>query len=124
MNLAEIKQQALFQYNNDTDAMDDYEFMPHINDYANEAYDKLLWHWKESALPPFMRLEKDTDVPVLVPDWAHRALSDYVTWLLYRNGSSARQNRGQVYLQNFLEFARRLKQMNGGGVKNFFNIPE
>ena len=122
MNLAEIKQQALFQYNNDTDAMDDFDFMPHITDYANEAYDKLLWHWKEGALPPHMKMAKDTDVPVLVPEWAHRALSDYVTWLLYRNGSSTRQNRGQAFLQNFLEYARRLKQM--GGVRNFYNIPQ
>lgn len=124
MTLAEIKTQALFQFNNDTDAMDDYEYMPHINDYVNEGYDKLLWYWKEESLSTDDRLVEETDSPNLAPDWSHRAIADYTTWLLYRNGNSGKQNRGQAYLQNFLEYCRRLRDLYGGGAKNFFNIPD
>ena len=123
MTLAEIKTQALFQFGNDTDVMDDYEFMPHIEDYANEAYDILMWAWKDNHVPDDKLLKDDNDVPDL-PEWAHRAIADYTTWMLYRNGNGTRQNRGQAYLSNFNMYKNRLQVEKYGGVRNFYNIPD
>ena len=123
MTLADIKTQALFQFGSDTDVMDDYEYMPHIVDYANEAYDILMWAWKDNHVPDENLLKDDNDAPDL-PDWAHRAIADYTTWMLYRNGNSARQNRGQAYLSNFNMIKNRLQVEKYGGVRNFYNIPD
>ena len=43
MTLAEIKAQIMFQTNNDAEDIDDY--LPHVNDYINEGYDKLVKVW-------------------------------------------------------------------------------
>ena len=43
MNLLEIKQHVLFQTNNDADDLGD--FLPHLTDYINEGYDKLIVAW-------------------------------------------------------------------------------
>ena len=123
MTLAEIKTQALFQFGNDTDALDEYEFMPHIVDYANEGYEILFWYWKDIHIPDDMKLRREEDVPQL-PEWAHRAIADYTTWMLYRNGSSARQNRGQAYWDSFIDCRNRLRsEKNGGHPHHFHHIP-
>ena len=43
MTLGEIKYHVMFQTNNDVDDIGDYE--PHIKDYINEAYDRLVRVW-------------------------------------------------------------------------------
>ena len=123
MTLADIKTQALFQFGNDTDALDDYEFQPHIVDYANEGYDILMWAWKDTHIPDADLLVDDDDVPS-IPEWAHRAIADYTTWMLYRNGNSARQNRGQAYLSNFNQIKIRLQTEKYDGVRHFHHIPK
>lgn len=119
MTLGEMRTAVLFQYNNDTDVLDDYEYMPHINNYINAGYDQLMYAWKEEPAPI---LTIDTEVPIL-PEWAHKGIVDYATYLIYRNGSSARQARGQEYLRAFYEIQERLR--NGGKApKHFINIPD
>lgn len=119
MTLGEMRKQALFQYNNDTDVLDDYEYMPHLNDYLNRGYDLLMYAWKEEPAPI---LTYDQETPDL-PEWAHKGIVDYATYLLYRNGSSARQARGQEYLRAFYEVQERLRD-GGKAPKHFIHIPD
>ena len=100
MTLAEIKDHVMFQTNNDADDIDDY--LPHVGEYINEGYDLLVKAWTRNHIPTadYPRLEEDTDTPLL-PEWTHRALADYATWLIYRNGNPQKQNRGLYYLRAF-----------------------
>ncbi len=133
MTLSEIKEQVMFQTNNDADDLGDYE--PHINDYVNEGYDRIVVVWDNSHVPTtaYPALEEDDDVPNL-PEWIHRALVDWATWLVYRNGNPQKQNRGMAYRSAFDEMLNRLSGMGGKAglnddgsmikYKNFINIPK
>ena len=96
MTLAEIKNQIMFQTNNDEEDIDDY--LPHVVDYINDGYDRLVKVWTKSHAPQdeYPLLEKDTDVPNL-PNWVHRYIADWATWLVYRNGNPQKQNRGLAF---------------------------
>lgn len=120
MTLGEMKKQVLFQYNNDTEAMDDFEFMPHIVDYLNDGYDQLYYAYTDEHAE---KLVVDYDTPVL-PSWAHRGVVDYATWLIYRNGNSAKQARGQQYLQSFYDIRARLRDEKDDHIRHFINIPD
>ena len=92
----------MFQTNNDADDLGD--FMPFLMDYINEGYDRLVYAWDKQHVatdsedyPP---LYGDEDVPNL-PEWAHRALADWATWLVYRNGNPQKQQRGYAYRESF-----------------------
>ena len=100
MTLAEIKNQVMFQTNNDADDLGDYE--PHINDYVNDGYDRIIYVWDKKHVPceEYPRLENNDDVPN-IPEWIHRYLCDWATWLIYRNGNPQKQNRGMAYRANF-----------------------
>lgn len=108
MTLEEIKAQVMFQTNNDEEDLDDYE--PHLNDYVNEGYDRLVYGFTGvhvavgSEYPP---LAQEKDVPAL-PLYSHRALVDYATYLVYRNGNAVKQNRGMAYYGAFSEIESRL----------------
>ena len=101
MNLLEIKQHVLFQTNNDADDLGD--FLPHLTDYINEGYDKLIVAWCGEHVSDdhetYTPLRNDKSVPE-VPVWTHRAIADWATWLLYRNGNAGKQNRGVLYKQS------------------------
>lgn len=95
MTLQEIKEQVMFQTNNDADDLGDFE--PHLDDYVNEGYDLLVeavydTHLDEKYAP----LAEGSAEPSL-PAWMHRGLVDYATWLVYRNGNLVKQNRGTAY---------------------------
>ena len=133
MTFAEIKDQIMFQTNNDADDIDDY--LPHVNDYINDGYDRLVKVWTKSHHIPtddYPKLEKDTDVPNL-PDWLHRYLCDWATWLVYRNGNPQKQSRGMAYKSSFEEILSQIAGEGGlsglnedGSIKqyrNFINIP-
>ena len=132
MTLAEIKDQIMFQTNNDAEDIDDY--LPHVVDYINDGYDRLVSAWAKYHVPAgnYQRLEADTDVPNL-PFWTHRALVDWATWLVYRNGNPQKQNRGMAYYQAFQETLVRIAGeggidgLNADGsqkqYRNFRNIP-
>lgn len=111
MTLGEIKDQVMFQTNNDSEDVGDY--LPHLIDYINEGYDALLNAWCKAHIGTgeYDRLEIDPDEPQL-PEWTHRALADYATWLVYRNGNPQKQNRGAAFYSAFREV---LNRINGEG---------
>ena len=132
MTLAEIKNQIMFQTNNDEEDVDDY--MPHLVDYINDGYDRLVKVWTKSHTPQdeYPRLEDNTDEPNL-PEWLHRYIADWATWLVYRNGNPQKQQRGRAYYEMFMGVLSQLADeggkdgLNSDGTskqyKNFINIP-
>ena len=132
MTLGEIKDQVMFQTNNDPEDVGDY--LPHLVDYINEGYDRMWNVWAKMHIPTgdHDRLEIDPDEPEL-PEWTHRALADWATWLIYRNGNPQKQQRGYAFREAFERILSRIADEGGAdGVnedgtrkiyKNFFNIP-
>jgi len=116
MTLEEIRAQIMFQTSNDADDLPDFD--PHINDYINEGYDIALvvfekkhLDYSDEPVDP-APLTNGEDVPVL-PEWFHRALADYATWLVYRNGNPQKQQRGMAYLDAFNKALGRAKRLVG-----------
>ena len=60
-------------------------------------------------------LERPTDEPKL-PARAHAALADYICYRHLLNGSSAKQNRAQMYLMQFERAMREMGSMGDGSV--------
>ena len=114
MTLSEIQEQVMFQTNNDADDLGDYT--PHIDDYINEGYDRIAVVWDSQHVPStdYPALENGTDEPNL-PEWIHRYIADWATWLIYRNGNPQKQQRGRAYWQHFMEL---LSKLADGGGKN------
>lgn len=132
MTLSEIQAQCMFQTNNDADDLGD--FTPHIDDYINDGYDRIVQIWDSSHVPSsdYPRLVDGEDLPNL-PEWIHRYIADWATWLIYRNGNPQKQQRGMAYKYAFEELLGRLAGAGGkngmnedGSLKkyrNFINIP-
>ena len=131
MTLGEIKNQVMFQANNDPEDIEDY--LPHVVDYINEGYDRLINAWNKNHVPVIVdRLEFDVDEPE-TPEWTHRALCDWATWLVYRNGNPQKQQRGMVYRNAFEEVLAKIRDEGGADglnedgtqkqYRNFYNIP-
>lgn len=127
MTAGEIKNLVMFQTNNDVDDLGD--FMPYLMGYINEGYDLLVYAWAkqhcssdEDAEHRF--LSADVDVPQL-PEWTHKAIADWATWLVYRNGNPVKQNRGYQFRSAFEEIVNRIRDEGGknGVVQHFINIP-
>lgn len=133
MTLIEIQEHIMHQTNNDADDLGDY--LPHLDDYINEGYDRIAIVWDSKHVPSddYPRLSVSDDVPNL-PTWMHRYIADWATWLVYRNGNPQKQQRGRAYWQAFMDFLSMLS--DGGGkagfdestgsltkYKNFINIP-
>lgn len=124
MTVGEIKNLVMFQTNNDTDDLGD--FMPYLLGYINEGYDRLVYayagqHISDEGYP---ELQVDTDTPNL-PAWAHNAIADWATWLIYRNGNPQKQNRGYPFRNAAEETLAKITSENGknGKVRHFKNIP-
>lgn len=132
MTLREIKEQIMFQTNNDSEDIDDY--LPHVIDYINDGYDILMNAWFKVHVPKeeYPRLENDEDEPVL-PEWTHRGIVDWATWLTYRNGNPQKQQRGMAYRSSFDEILSKIRNEGGAAgidsdgnliqYRNFRNIP-
>lgn len=132
MTFAELKDQVMFQTNNDAEDIDDY--LPHVDDYLNDGYDRLVKVWTKSHIPQedYPRLVDDDDVPK-VPEWTHRALCDWATWLFYRNGNPQKQQRGRAYYESFMMVLSQIADEGGAAglnadgtnvrYQNFRNIP-
>jgi len=132
VTLAEIKNQIMFQTNNDEE--DVVDFLPHLLDYINDGYDRLVKVWTRSHAPQedYPWLEQDTDVPNL-PTWLHRYICDWATWLVYRNGNPQKQNRGLAFRYAFEEILAKIAGEGGADglnedgtnkqYRNFINIP-
>ena len=134
MTFGEIKDQIMFQTNNDAEDIEDY--LPHVNDYINDGYDRIVKVWTRSHHIPadeYPRLENDDDVPN-VPEWTHRALCDWATWLVYRNGNPQKQQRGRAYYESFMMILSQIADEGGAAglnedgstiqYKKFRNIPD
>ena len=132
MTLKEIKDQVMFQTNNDAEDIDDY--LPHVDDYINDGYDRLVSAWTKNHVPQedYPRLTEDDDEPNL-PEWLHRYLADWATWLVYRNGNPQKQQRGMAYRYAFEEVLAKIADQGGADglnedgtqkrYRNFINIP-
>lgn len=134
MTLGEIKDQVMFQTNNDAEDVGDFE--PHIAEYVNDGYDRIVNIWARqhvfSGSENYPSLNDNMDEPN-VPEWTHRYLADWATWLVYRNGNPQKQNRGYAFRESFLTMLTTLSReggadgMNEGGTlkkyNHFFNIP-
>ena len=101
MNLLEMKKRVLYQTNNDVDDLGD--FQPYLTDYINEGYDRAAMAFAGEHVT----MDSDTYIPLKndksqpeVPEWMHPAIADWATWLVYRNGSTQKQNRGQAYMSS------------------------
>lgn len=137
MTLAEIKNMVMFQTNNDADDLGD--FLPYLETYINDGYDRLAMAFAKQHVSSdsndYTPLTHDKSEPNL-PDWAHPAVADWATWLIYRNGNVQKQNRGYQYRSSFSEAEAKLRGMTSaqkgltdstsdasGGGRYIFNIP-
>lgn len=105
MTLNEIRERVLFQTNNDSDDLGD--FQPHIEGYINEGYDLLTMAYdrihvnaEKNGDVKYPSLVNASDTPTL-PEWMHPALADFATYMIYRNGNALKQNRGMAFWQMF-----------------------
>lgn len=142
MTLTEIKNRVMFQTNNDAEDVGDY--LPHLVDYINDGYDRLVVVWAKAHVPseewPALREleqgEEPSDPPVDVPktpEWTHKYLADWATWLVYRNGNPQKQQRGYAFRESFLSMLATISDQGGlnglnadGSQKQykfFINIP-
>lgn len=140
MTLAEIKSRVMFQTNNDDEDVGDY--LPHLVDYINDGYDRLVFAWAKAHCGneewPWLEEPEEgdedsgVDVPK-TPEWTHKYLADWATWLVYRNGNPQKQQRGYAFRNAFEEMLSKLQGSGGmNGIdengnqiiyKNFRNIP-
>lgn len=132
MTVEDIKNEVMFQTNNDADDVGD--FLPSLLGYINDGYDRLVKVWTKSHTPQedYPRLTEDSDEPNL-PEWTHRYIADWATWLVYRNGNPSKQNRGLAFRNSFEEICSKIAGEGGAdGInpdgtnkqfKYFFNIP-
>lgn len=121
MTLEEMKQQVMFQTGSDLDDLGD--FLPHVVDYLNDGYDRLMFAhcgMHVSADGAFMPLAHEKSAPEL-PQWAHPAIVDWATWRICLNGSASRQSRGLMFRASFEEAERKLRMQAAGKV--FHNLP-
>ncbi len=124
MTLDAIKAQVMFQTNNDREDLPDFE--PHLTDYINDGYEILVFnytgkHVSDDDGSEYVTLNQSYDEPEL-PDYAHRALADFATYMVYRNGNAVKQNRGMAFYSAFLQVASQLKYESGGNRLQFKNI--
>ena len=131
MTVGEIKNQIMFQTNNDVDDIDDY--LPYLLEYINDGYDRLVKAYDNkhvsSSSVDYPSLTSDEEIP-LVPEWTHKFIADWASWLIYRNGNPQKQQRGMMFREAFLECCRKLlaeggkkAELNGGPAKHFRNMP-
>lgn len=122
MDLASLRQQVMFQIGGDVEDVQD--FLPYLTDYLNEGYDRLAVaaygrHVCEED-EDYQPLAHDKSAPNL-PAWTHRAIADWATWLICRNGSAQRQSRGYAFRKAFEDVENRLRGAKSGSY--IHNIP-
>lgn len=114
MTLAELKDRVMFQTNNDSEDVGDY--LPHLVDYLNDGYDRLVSVWAKQHVSPsssdWLPLEDDLDEP-LTPAWTHPFIGDWATWLVYRNGNPQKQQRGYAFREAFLGMLSKIADEGG-----------
>lgn len=131
MTLYDLREHVMFQTNNDVEDLE--EFQPAVDKYINEGYNKLVEAYAktyvgqadESGNVPYPVLATQTDEPQ-IPSWAHRAIGDFATYMVYRNGNAHKQARGERYLMLFNEVLFKLRydasKAANGGRRHFYNL--
>ena len=119
MTYGELKDHVMHQTNNDSEDLGD--FLPYLDRYLFEGYDRLLFAWAnihvgDDVMYPAMK--NDADVPLL-PEWTHNAIADWATWLVYRNGNPQKQSRGMQYRYAFEEVLARVRASGGAYAAEF-----
>jgi hypothetical protein len=116
-----MKMRCMAQFG--ADAEDLREFLPELEGYLNSAYNLMSWYAdkkrvgnRENERP---RLAEDSDIPD-VPEWTHEYMCDYATYLIYRNGNQARQQRGIPFLQRWNEGVTLAAQNTADGIPDKF----
>lgn len=124
MTVTEIKHEVMFQTNNDAEDLGD--FLPYLMDYINEGYDLLVNAWADTHIHTTEYPELTDESVPLLPEWTHRALADWATWLVYRNGNPNKQTRGYQFKVAFENVLAKVRSEGGarGKARNFFNIPK
>lgn len=122
MDLSAIRQQVMFQIGGD--AADVQDFLPHLTQYINDGYDRLTMAASgqhvgggEDEYPPLLHEKSRPELP----EWTHQAIADFATWLICRNGSAQRQNRGYAFRRAFENVENRLRM--AGSPSYFRHIP-
>jgi hypothetical protein len=107
MKLLDLEKLALSQLGLDTDDLNEQK--TNLDIYLNEGYDKLLKVYKNvhTGETGYPILSTDTQEP-LTPAWSHRAIADYATWALSRNGSAQKQNKGAIFWNTFNDMEAQL----------------
>ena len=122
MELSALRQQVMFQIGGDAEDIQD--FLPFLTDYLNEGYDRLAIaayaRHVGDAENDLMPLKHERSTPEL-PEWTHRAIADWATWLICRNGNTQRQNRGYAFRRAFEDVEGRLRSAQSG--RFIRNIP-
>lgn len=115
MDLSALRQQVMFQIG--SDAEDVQDFLPYLTQYINEGYDRLVMaaygRHVSNEEDDYLPLSHDRSTPNL-PDWTHRAIADWATWLICRNGNTQRQNRGYAFRKAFEDVESRVRGVDGG----------
>ena len=116
MTVKEIKDFIMHQHL-DMDSDDVTEYLPFLMTYVNEGYDKCLKAWAHARIgdADFPMLVTDSDVPQ-IPERYHKALCDWATWCMYRNGNQQKQARGKEYRWAFEEALADMLNSGGEGV--------
>ena len=114
MDLSALRQQVMFQIGGDAGDVQDY--LPYLTDYLNEGYDRLVM----AAFGRHVCAEEEEYQPLFhdrsqpnLPEWTHRAIADWATWLICRNGNAQRQNRGYAFRKAFEDVESRLRGADG-----------
>ena len=130
MTLGEIKALIMFQTSNDVEDVGD--FLPSLLVYINDGYDRLALAYADKhvtrASENYPSLAEDVDEPNL-PEWTHKGVADWATWLVYKNGNPNKQQRGMAFRYSADEILKQIALNGGlsaetkGKITNFSNIP-
>ena len=104
MTVGDIKRLVMHQLNMDPE--DQWDYTPYLLGYINEGYERLVKAWTlhhdHAGSENYPYLSADNDVPA-IPERYHKALADFATWCIYRNGNAQKQQRGYVFRNGFEE---------------------
>lgn len=105
MRFGEIRDMVMTQSGNDPSDSSEYE--PALSQYINEGYGNLLYEYSHERISTaqgaqYPYLKNEMDVPIL-PEYLHRPIADYATYLIYRNGNISKQQRGNSFYAQYMK---------------------